>query len=596
MGSRPKMSGFAVALGGLLAPAACSAPDDRLDDEVAGYVEQPLCTTNGLGNTCGPACACPSGWGDCDANRDCEPGLVCRADLGARFGMPALFDICVADHCTNGVVDASLGETGIDSGGECGACPANGTGNACGAACRCGPGGGDCDGDADCAPGLVCKNDVGALYGMHQLLDVCVAAHCANGVLDADLGETSLDRGGECGGCPGNGASDGCSAFCPCASGWGDCDGDHECAPGLVCHDDAGAGSGLPPDFDVCGPPGCAPGFTPCGGTCVALAALASDSSNCGSCGHDCLGAVCSNGFCAPQKLVQANINVYPLASDGTSLFYSIHGKGIYRWQQATGPALIVPANTFAYPGAIDATSLYWIDRQLPAQTSVVVKRAAKDGSGVGTFDSGPAAGATVEELVIDSTRAYMVWRYGPSGSMRYQLSSFPLGGGARTVLVDRTVPFQEIAVNDTFVFWSESEGAVFRIPKGGGTQVALPLGDAAAQGFLTADGTRVYRADFGHTRSGIWSFPANGDPPAGIAETFGGAAGIANDSTRLYWIEMETESGLVPTLADRVMRADKDGSNVLQLANPFDPQTLLLDDRYVYWTDRAFALYRLAK
>ncbi len=32
---------------------------------------------------------------------------------------------------------------------------------------------GDCDSDAECAPGLVCEADVGAYYGWASSVDVC---------------------------------------------------------------------------------------------------------------------------------------------------------------------------------------------------------------------------------------------------------------------------------------------------------------------------------------------------------------------------------------------------------------------------------------
>lgn len=39
---------------------------------------------------------------------------------------------------------------------------------------RCGLGEWDCDGDAQCADGLVCGQDVGARYGLDWWNDVCV--------------------------------------------------------------------------------------------------------------------------------------------------------------------------------------------------------------------------------------------------------------------------------------------------------------------------------------------------------------------------------------------------------------------------------------
>jgi hypothetical protein len=37
----------------------------------------------------------------------------------------------------------------------------------------CSEGEGDCDGDSECASGLICAQDVGANYGRSSLTDVC---------------------------------------------------------------------------------------------------------------------------------------------------------------------------------------------------------------------------------------------------------------------------------------------------------------------------------------------------------------------------------------------------------------------------------------
>lgn len=68
-------------------------------------------------------CLCASGEGDCDSDAECASGLVCGANIGSKFGLPAGHDICVPAHCTNKVLDAASGETGIDVGGPCGAAP-----------------------------------------------------------------------------------------------------------------------------------------------------------------------------------------------------------------------------------------------------------------------------------------------------------------------------------------------------------------------------------------------------------------------------------------------------------------------------------------
>lgn len=100
----------------------------------------------------------------------------------------------------------------------------------CSAACPCGEGVGDCDGDHECDSGLRCLHDAGAAYGYDAEVDVCVSSCPSSGV----------------------GAWNFCTAACPCTAGQGDCDTDEHCADGLHCTNDVGVRYGLDPEVDVC--------------------------------------------------------------------------------------------------------------------------------------------------------------------------------------------------------------------------------------------------------------------------------------------------------------------------------------------------------
>jgi len=177
---------------------SCSAP---------GFVCQSLCQTLQPGDAayCSPGCPCTQGQGDCDSDVDCNPGLVCGSNLGPQFGMPVGHDVCVPAHCKNRVRDGN--ETFTNCGGSCSSPSSNctvlcdryplGHSSHCSADCPCGVGEGDCDSSSHCDTGLVCGRDRGVAYGTTS--DVCTPAHCVNRIQDAD--ETSVDVGGECGGC-----------------------------------------------------------------------------------------------------------------------------------------------------------------------------------------------------------------------------------------------------------------------------------------------------------------------------------------------------------------------------------------------------------
>ncbi len=259
---------------GMLAVVSCSleatdesAADELRDEGSLGEQEQPITkgkpgAVNGAADYCNTINTCAAGEGDCDKNAQCGAGLICAPNNGPKFGFPSDWDVCVVAHCANRVLDGD--ETGIDCGGSCGSCSScvgapGGEGFCRG--CQCASGQGDCDSNAECANGLICAPDNGPMFSLPLGYDVCVPAHCANGVLDAADGETSVDEGGPCGArassCSGTPGTTTFCVGCKCGSGEGDCDNDGECGSGLVCGTDNGLKFGLPKAYDVCVPAHC---------------------------------------------------------------------------------------------------------------------------------------------------------------------------------------------------------------------------------------------------------------------------------------------------------------------------------------------------
>lgn len=66
-------------------------------------------------------CPCPAREGDCGGdNARCQPGADCFVDVGAVFGWSPHVDVCLADHCDDGVLNGD--ETGVDCGPTCVPC------------------------------------------------------------------------------------------------------------------------------------------------------------------------------------------------------------------------------------------------------------------------------------------------------------------------------------------------------------------------------------------------------------------------------------------------------------------------------------------
>jgi Trypsin len=118
--------------------------------------------TIGSNTYCAGGCPCGYGGGDCDSTSQCLDGFVCANDYGPMFKMSPATDVCVPAACDNRAVGSS---------------------SFCTPGCPCGHGGGDCDTAADCMPGLVCATDFGSAFNMSEGTDVCVPAACASGTL-----------------------------------------------------------------------------------------------------------------------------------------------------------------------------------------------------------------------------------------------------------------------------------------------------------------------------------------------------------------------------------------------------------------------------
>ena len=157
-------------------------------------------------------------------------GLPVIGVVGPITVLGVMLGACVSDHPDELFDDPLAIAERQQSLGGCPGLADPGDWNYCSDSCPCDMGEGDCDGDSECLPGLICATDVGASFGWDPEVDVCTGP-CFPG-----------ERGGW----------DYCSAECPCDEGEGDCDDDSECLPGLDCQHNIGAQYGWDPGVDVC--------------------------------------------------------------------------------------------------------------------------------------------------------------------------------------------------------------------------------------------------------------------------------------------------------------------------------------------------------
>lgn len=125
---------------------------------------------------------------ECDTHSDCEIGERCNADGWCQVMVNTHDDFCINGGCERGQ--------------------------------------GDCEYSSECINGMTCMQNVGSAWGYpNPLTDVC----------DYPAGHIHY-----------------CKPDQPCAWGQGDCDNHSECAPGLACKHNVGAGYGFSSSTDVC--------------------------------------------------------------------------------------------------------------------------------------------------------------------------------------------------------------------------------------------------------------------------------------------------------------------------------------------------------
>lgn len=181
---------------------------------------------------CSAECPCEDRQGDCDADRECQDGLVCALDVGPEYGFHGGVDVCVPPALVPEPEPPPV---------NCHRDPP-GHRNYCSRECPCTVGESDCDNDDECLPGQRCVGDLGPMFGWADDYDVCVEPQAF--MAETGLRDCHLNRNA--------GTINYCSRECPCPADFGDCDRDAHCQPGLVCRDNVGERYGWSRGTDVC--------------------------------------------------------------------------------------------------------------------------------------------------------------------------------------------------------------------------------------------------------------------------------------------------------------------------------------------------------
>jgi hypothetical protein len=268
---------------------------------------------------------------------------------------------------------------------------------------------------------------------------------------------------------------------------------------------------------------------SPCGDT-------SSIPTNCGRCGHDCLGGQCSGGVCQPFALIAADAGVSPtdLAVDDAYLYWTdMYNGAVTRTDKSTGISTVLSTSTFfPQPIAVDDANVYW-----------------------GDF-------------------AGLYWCPKSSCALNTNMAA----GNYRH-------PLFSLALSDAGVFWSEGDPDLLWVPKAAVnmTPTVVWQGDAAAA-FVAADGPRAY---FTASDGLLHSVSADGGGAYAVAVPGAPAAaqsaGITLQVPDVYFTVVDPDAGLVASAA----AASGDASALTASAvarGQHNPFIIVSDGTSLYW------------
>ena len=268
---------------------------------------------------------------------------------------------------------------------------------------------------------------------------------------------------------------------------------------------------------------------SPCGDT-------SSVATNCGRCGHDCLGGQCSGGVCQPLALIAADAGASPtdLAFDDAYLYWTdMYNGAVTRTDKSTGLSAVLSTSTFfPQPIAVDDANVYW-----------------GDFSGLYWCPKSSCA--------LNTNMA--------AGNYRHPLFS--------------------LALSDAGVFWSEGDPDLLWVPRAtvNMTPTVVWQGDASAA-FVTADGPRAY---FTASDGLLHSVSADGGGEYEVAVP-GAPAGAQSGGLTLqlpdvYFTVVDADAGLVASVA--ATSGDASALTASAVATgQHDPFIIVSDGTSLYW------------
>jgi hypothetical protein len=267
------------------------------------------------------------------------------------------------------------------------------------------------------------------------------------------------------------------------------------------------------------------------------------------------------------------------MAIDGASVYWTTCGDPtggyVLKVPKAGGEVVMLASGDRLSGIAVDATSVYWVAGTSDA-SSGAIERVAVGGGTPTTLATRPGPPA---HLAVDDS--YVYW----SEQMDGAIMKVALAGGASTTVASASLPWN-IALDTTDVYWLGT--GVMKAPKSGGAATALtPETPSLPTAGLAVNATNVYfTSGPPGGASGVSSVPVGGGTVAVVSPTSSSLTTpgpIAIDANRVYWAD---GSG-------NVYAAPLAGGAAVTLATCQDNvDAIAVDETSLYWLANGSAGY----
>jgi hypothetical protein len=362
----------------------------------------------------------------------------------------------------------------------------------------------------------------------------------------------------------------------------------------------------------------CNANLTHCGGACVDVQ---TDASNCGRCGHGCVGGTCVTGQC--QSWVVTNTSaanalmVTPrgallgaagMVTDGTNVIWLDTTQGLLEVSATAGASTpVVNLAPFQNSGGVSLEGLamangviVWTtsDAANGVSLSSATEGAPNSGAPVVSLGSGTASDI-LTGLALDATgsNAYFLDlesnSAGPPhapGLFKCNLASKSCTHEYNVTVPTALLPGNDVAVAGSRLFWTDSQsGNIFRADYSVNSEGAV-VTDPSGPSLLALDATYVYWANVTPANSsagtsGSFSIARTSQASPGsvspVVSTMGGGVwGIGTDGTNVYFIGGNQGVGLL----DYAPVDGSSASNPRSLKAGQTPYGMAVGGGAIYW------------